>query len=255
MVARNIHIDAASHQPFGQHCSELASRRPACGGILLESALQNRPQLRVSRRDFGDRHEVVFDDGAHERVEVRALESGSTRDALVENDADRPDVRPGVDGRITTGLLRGHVPRAAERSPLPREGVLGYVEIGLGDAEVEDLRPRASGFAGQKDIFRFQIAVNDFPRVRQYESVEHGQKYLDRLHWSYSAARGEQGREGLTLQQVHHDERVAVVRLSEVEDPHDRGVIQPCCDACLLQEESAGVLAGEIRPKQLQRDV
>jgi len=93
--------------------------------------------------------------------------------------------------------------------------------------------------------------VNDSARVRRCKSIEHGQNNLDRSRWYHSTARREQFRERVTLQQVHHDERIALRRLAEIEDPDDCGVIQPGRYACLLQEPITGVFIDELGAKEL----
>ena len=101
---------------------------------------------------------------AHHR-QVLPLERLVAGEHLVEDDAEREEVRPVVD-LLALDLLRRHVVRRAEELPL-----LGEVRaVEPGDAEVGDLHPP---FLGDQDVRRLDVAVHHPVGVGVVEGVPH----------------------------------------------------------------------------------
>ena len=65
----------------------------------------------------------------------------------------------------------------------------------------------------------------------------------------------EDGAERLAAEQLHHDERVALVGLAEVEDAHDGRVHQARRGARLGEEAVGGAAGGAIAADELDGDV
>ncbi|HET6574550.1 MAG TPA: hypothetical protein VFG68_13160 [Fimbriiglobus sp.] len=116
---------------------------------------------------------------------------------------------------------------------LPHLG-LGRVEQNLGESPVHDL-----DFAEGPDHYvgRFQVAVDD-PAV-----VSIGDREADLLERRYEVVCGSVGQqfgEGLPFDELHREERAAIVGLSDLEDRGDAGVLEPAGDAGLLDEPPHG---------------
>src|SRR5690606_3854552 len=102
----------------------------------------------------------------HQQIaEPVAVEGSEATDALVGDDAERPEVAAEVDGLVATGLLGTHeMWRADQRARLRPATVRGRVEGASGhlrDAEVEHLGDFAVSLLNQEDVVRLQVAMND----------------------------------------------------------------------------------------------
>ncbi len=90
------------------------------------------------------------EDLAEEDGEVRRVEGIATRERLVHDDADGPDVRAGVE-RLAADLLGGHVDgRPDERPRLGELGEVGVVVEALRGAEVDELGARKGPGSGRR---------------------------------------------------------------------------------------------------------
>src|SRR5207248_7765008 len=88
----------------------------------------------------------------------------------------------------------------------------------LGDAKVEHLGHFSRLTLGQKDVLRFQIAVDQLTPVRRLHSGAHSTQDLDHtvavqalLALEFSAHRG-------TLQELHHQKGAAATLDTEIMD-------------------------------------
>ena len=108
---------------------------------------------------------LLEDDLEQDGHEVLALEGRLAGEALVEDAAEREDVRARVDVRSAVRLLRRHVRGRADHGAARR----GPLRVGeRGQAEVDDLGlPQRA--AGEEDVARLEIAVHDPSRVRRAE--------------------------------------------------------------------------------------
>ena len=143
--------------------------------ILLEEpgnhAVEFRRQLRIAMTDrrgiFGE--QLLEDDWRRGTVERPC-----TCRELIEHDAERPEIRPGIDV-FTAGLLWRHVCRGAERDPgfgvnlRPRD-VRGArrQRCHHGKAEVENFD---LSFLRHEHVRRLEIAMDDARRVRRGQAV------------------------------------------------------------------------------------
>jgi len=85
---------------------------------------------------------------------IFALERQASGQHLIQDDAQRPNIRALIDG-LTFGLLRRHVGHGAYRGAFPRQlDLAGQFR----QSEVDDL---GHAFAGHQDIGRLEITVND----------------------------------------------------------------------------------------------
>src|SRR5262249_53876263 len=86
--------------------------------------------------------------------------------ALVEDHAERVDVRPRVDVRLAPYLLGRHVERRSDGRAFlgdaerPRE-----LAVELRDAEIEDLHERLAVALDDEEVLGFEISVDDAPLV------------------------------------------------------------------------------------------
>ena len=91
----------------------------------------------------------------------------------------------------------------------------------LGDAEVEHLRVAARG---DEDVRRLDVAVEDARRVRRVQRVDDLERDADRVCLRHGRA-GDHPVERAALEVLHRDERAAV-RLADVVDRADAGMVQ-----------------------------
>ena len=140
-----------------------------------------------SRRARVKPRRIRLEDRAHRldrRVRLERLPPG---EHLVEDDAEREDVGAMID-RLRADLLGRHVGRRAEHHAglglvrvAGRELAVSSAAIGarhLGQAEVEDLH---AAFAGEEDVLRLEVAVDDALVVRGREPARDLDRVVDRL--------------------------------------------------------------------------
>ena len=229
---------SGAHRPL-QGRRELGHRRVARRRILLERAEHHRLELAelgarryaLARLHRGREH--VLRQHAHVRV---GLEGQRTRDHLVEQDPERIDVGSRVDG-LTARLLRRHVIRRPEDDAGARELAASH---DLGSAEVDDAhlvdRRPADGGPDEEHVLGLEIAMHDVRGMRGAERV--GELACDGggLARREEPAPSHARRERLTVEQLHHEVRRAIVELAEVVDGDDRRMTDRRRRAGLLEE-------------------
>ena len=230
----------------------LAEVREAPRPVLLEGARRHRGEglrqvqgLRVEGRR-GLAHDPV-----DETRDGRRLEWPAPGEHLVEDDPHRPHVGVVVHLR-PLHELGGEVARRAEDHALlgeVRVGRLGAAEAG--DAEVEDLDRRV---AGQPDVGRLHVAVDDPHPVREVEPPANVHDHADLLLDREAVGRRHRLAEVEALDELHGDV-VRPLHLAELEDGHDVRVLEPGRRPRLALEAGEGVLAREQRGRDgLERD-
>jgi hypothetical protein len=113
-------------------------------------------------------------DRHHQGVVVLSAKRRGPGDALIEHDAERPNVRSRIDRLRAASLLGAHELGTAEHGAVAglRPIVPGGAER-FADAEVENLRDGGAAVrvARQEDVRRREIAMNDPGAVSRIESV------------------------------------------------------------------------------------
>ena len=144
--------------------AEVDHRREAVGGVLRHRTVNRGLE---PRRDIGalvaDRRRLLVDVAHRDGDEVLARERHLVREQLVENDAERVDVRLLVHP-LPLRLLGRDVVGCAEHRARLRHPVL-HVERAR-DPEVGDLR---LALAVQEDVLRLHVAVDEALLVRERE--------------------------------------------------------------------------------------
>ena len=160
------------------------------------------------------------------------MESSLAREHLVEDRAEREDVRAGVGG-LAADLLGRHVAERAEddaglralglgREIRSRSGPTLVLVRQLGEAEVEDLD---AAVRGDEEILGFQVAVDDALVVRRREAVGDLTASTRRALRGEQLAAGERRAQRLALEQLLDDVRRTVVR-PDVVDGGDVRVVE-----------------------------
>ncbi len=179
------------------------------------------------------------------------------RQHLVDDDAERVDVRPLID-RLAERLLRRHVPRRphhpallglgvlARQLPVPRKRLAQLCQ-----AEVEDLH---AAVAREHDVVGLEVPVDDAPLVRARQA----QRDLPCDVLGLGGFQGP-GSEPVTqagaLHQLHREVHAAV-GLSDVVDRGDVGVVDHRSRPRLADEPASPLLVPRHGLRQdLQRDL
>ena len=154
-------------------------------------------------------------------------EGRTSGDQLVEHAADRVEISTVVDVAGALALLRGHVRRRAhDRAGLG--GAAGQADVSqLRDPEVEDLGALAGrrvGIGNHEDVVGFEVAMDDALGVRRGERAAHAPHQQRGLGLRGDAPRLDPVRQGLSLEELHDQERVPRGHETEVEHLHDAGV-------------------------------
>ena len=198
----------------------LARLLGALGRVLLEAAHQDVLELLA---DLGAEGPWRLGDLVHDPVEDRLdlpREGRLAQEAFVEDDAEGVDVRAAVEGPRCDLLGRQVGDRSDERSRLRQAGFGGRVR----QTEVHDPHARPGAvLAGDHDVGRLDVAVDDPARVAVLERVGH----LDPdVHHLAEVQRlvPDQPQQVRALRDGHHEEERALVT-PEVVDRHDRGVV------------------------------
>src|SRR6476661_8811244 len=102
---------------------------------------------------------------------------------------------------------------AVRRGPSARHLNVGALDVPrlhqLRDAEVQDLHPALSG---QEDVRRLDVTMDDPPLVGGLKTVADLDPYIHQLRqWDWTGSRRQPLEHGLPLEQLHRDERLAVV--------------------------------------------
>ncbi len=135
---------------------------------LRHRALDDHLERGGDRRLDGARAGRVFGEDRGERGGgIAAIEGALAGDRAIENGADRVDVGAMIDA-LSPGLFGRHVRRRAHDHARLRERSARRVSR-LRNAEVDHLRDRRAEIAGEEDVLRLHVAVDDVLRVRGLE--------------------------------------------------------------------------------------
>ncbi len=181
-----------------------------------------------------------------------AHEGGPYRQQFVEEAARRVEVRAGVD-LLALGLFRREVLGGADHRGRLRHGHAG-VAHGAGDAEVHHLD---LAVAGQHDVGRLDVTVDDAVAVRVLQALEDADGHLHGALGQQLATGVEEFAERGAVYVLHHDVRdgdpVDVV-LARVVDRDDRGMVERGGRLGLPAEPGLeGRVAREVRAQRLHR--
>jgi hypothetical protein len=161
--------------------------KPLCR-VFLEAVVDDAQEAcGHRRRDLRDDfRRIVAQNREHRFRRRRATECPLSRHHFVEHDAKREQIRSMV-ARFTAHLFWRHVPRRAQHRPRiglalerRRLGRVGIRRRGhlTRETEVEDLH---AAVAGDEDVRRLQIAMDDAAVVRGGESAGDLDAVIDRL--------------------------------------------------------------------------
>ena len=226
----------------------LSERGKAPRRILLQRPLEDRAQLRRQGRvHLGERRRIVRAEVLEDLDRVVAREGRPVRQELVEDRADREDVR--VMATLPTRPLGRHVLQRAHDEPRAREPGLGRRDVG--DAEVEDLHLPVPE---HEDVGGLHVAVDDALLVRELQPVADLDHERELVLDAGERLLGDELPKLVALEQLHHDEEVAV-RFTEIVNGHDVGMAQLGAGLSLAKEPGAelvGVIG--LGGDDLQRD-
>src|SRR5262249_44475523 len=96
---------------------------------------------------------------------------------------------------------------------------------------------------------------NDALRVSRRQRARDWKEQLDRRLYAHSLLAIENVGDRLAVEQLHHEVRIAVRRLSEVEHVHDVGMPDARRRSGFDEEPIGGLLGRERRANELHRDV
>jgi len=178
----------------------------------------------------------------------------------MRGDAPREHVRACIDVTRTDPLLGRHVARGAEDRARARQRRIArfeHVALQLGQAEVEQLHSAGRGLAGahEKDVRRFDVAMNHAPLMGGGEGLQHASRdvvgVVEREHPLAREARFER----LAFEQRHHEKGLAALVVADVDDIHDSLVSQRGERARFEQESADGALVrSAIGAQPLERE-
>ena len=147
----------------------------------------------------------------------------ASRQHLVGNDAERPDVPAGRDD-VAGGLLRGHVIERADQQPGARAVAPWRDQLGterLCEPEVEHLRDNPGLLILQEDVLGLQIAVHETLRMRG----AHGRADAPQDVQDFADGQGTSGAKALpqrlAFEQLHDEKRATLAIEPEVVDADD----------------------------------
>ncbi len=180
-----------------------------------------------------------------------APEGRRARQHLADHDAQREDIRAGID-RLTAHLLGRHVSNGAEQHAgagqlccghrrlrrIGARGVVVHVDK-LGEPEVENLD---AAVPREKQVLWFQVAVDDALRVSGGKSLRDLLRPFESLSLRDCAGLDQARAQGLAVEQLRHDERHASL-MADVVDDEDVGMIErPGCSRFGLEAPQTGVV-------------
>jgi hypothetical protein len=186
------------------------------------------------------------DDDFHQQVAQRlTLERPLPGEGLEDDDAERPEVAPRVDGLRPLCLFGAHVVgrpehRAGSRA---RPGSAGAGRFG--DAEIEHLGDLSVVVTNEEDIVRLEVAVHDPLRVRLRQGTADLSNDGDKVMRGQPADARQTLAEVLAVEQFHGDVRRPVAD-SVIEDLNDVRASQVGGGLCLALE--ARLDFGKLRP-------
>ena len=222
---------------------------------LLDDLLELRRQLRI---DAGRRRRLPVQDGAQDDGRIPA-EGPASRGHLVEHEAEREEVRPGVE-RFAGGLLRRHVEDCPDRDPgrcdqpgLGRRVCLRFAQaLHFRQPEVEHLR---APVAGDEDVRRLDIAMDDALGVRGLERIRDLNSQIEHFWEPEGMAIRQPLPQRLAFEQLHGQQRLTV-GVVDLVDRADVRVVQRRGGARLaLEALECEMVARELRRQELQRNV
>ena len=195
---------------------------------------------------------VIVQDGM-ERVDgVLARERALACRHLEQHRSQREEIRPTVDG-VSADLFRRQVAGRPEQHARQRREAVGHGRAvrQFGDPEIKNLGHARSR---QKDIVRFQIAVDQAGRMRDNKTGGHVAGDSCGLLRRQRAA-PEPHTQGLAVEELGDQVRPSIDD-ADIEDLDDVCVVEPGGDACLLQEpfDALRVVRAGVGQK-LQSDV
>ena len=174
------------------------------------------------------------------------------RDDLIEDDAERIDVRCRRH-RESANLLRACVvgrQRTGHHSG-GREAAAGVAFEELGNAEIHDFR---NVVRGDEDVGRLQVAVNHAVLVRVLHGTAHGAEQLQSLLERQRVVAAVLGQRH-ALDVLHDQERLPSARRPAVEQPDDVVVVERGENLSFHQEAAAEIAVGDCRSRQLDGDL
>ena len=188
-----------------------------------------------------------------ERVDgVLARERALACRHLEQHRSQREEIRPAVDG-VSADLFWREVARRPEQHAGQRRETVGHGRAvrQFGDPEIKNLRHARSR---QKDIVRFQIAVDQAGRMRDNKTGGHFAGDPSGLLRRQRAAL-EARTQGLAVEQLGDQVRPSIDH-PDVEDLDDVRVVERGGDACLAQESFDALrVVRAVVGEELQRHV
>ena len=175
---------------------------------------------------------VIVQDGM-ERVDgVLARERALACQHLEQHRSQREEIRSTVDG-VSADLFRRQVAGRPEQHARQRREAVGHGRAvrQFGDPEIKNLGDTRSR---QKDIVRFQIAVDQAGRMRDNKAGGHVAGDSCGLLCRQRAA-PESYTQGLAVEEFGDQVRPSI-EYPHIEEPNDVRVVERSSDACLLQE-------------------
>ena len=218
--------------------------------VALEQARHQRDERRLDvGARLGNELDGLEQHPAHDLGDAVAARSARTREALVEDEADRPHVDAVVDVGIREQLLRRHVRGRAQRAPGLRQAIAVEGVDVLRDPEIDE----HPGPIADQDVRWLHVAVDDAERVGGRE------RRGDRREDPRGSCRVEAPLAGqhlvqpLPLDELHDEGELPARLLDDLLDRHERGVSDASGQPRFtLQPQPRGrVPAGA---EQLQRD-
>ena len=222
---------------------------------FIDNAFQFAGQVRIQPHR---RHWRLVQDGfEQQRSRVPAERQRACRH-LVQHRAKRKQIGARIE-RLAARLLRRHISHRADRRS--RRGQLVHAEVGLGripgnrrfqlgQTKIENLPVPA---AGDKNIGRLNVAVNDALGVRRIERIGHiDRNSQQRLQFERRVVDGMLQRQAI---QKFHDDEGAAVGLPDVVNRADVGMIQRRGRLRLAMKSAQRLgIACHAFGKELQRD-
>ena len=198
---------------FQEHREVARGRRP-CAGILLEAALD---KIGEGRRHVGklslQRRRFITKRRGHRLRDRRPQERLDAGQRLVDDRAEREQIGAGRR-RLAEDLLGRDVAERAHQHALlggePRRGrIAGTRRLDVvGQPEIEDLD---AAFAGDEQVFRLEIAVDDAAFVGGGKAADHLARVVENLPGAERAGCAKPRPQRLALEQLGHDIRDAGV--------------------------------------------
>jgi hypothetical protein len=235
-------------------------RKLACAAVTLLLRLAQRlvhdpiERPRAVRVDAVRWRRRVVHDPHQDPGDVRRFECDLVREHLVQDCAERENVRALIDVGAAHCLLRRHVERRAD-SRADRGQLGAHVDLQLDRAEVEHTHVVSLGCATEKDVVRLEIAVNDAERVGVLE------RQGNLAHDPHDACRSQHLSvtqnlaELLALQILHREEVGAIGRVAEFQHFDDVGMLQlERAFELTLEALDRDSIARDVRVQNLDRD-